>query len=803
MKNKCMKQVRVQINTLGIFICIAILVISFLPFSVRAQFNPSVKKTDSSWINVSESLGFPLGGIGTGYSAFGRYGFVRVNFDGRPYDGLDVSQWEYNAEYVLRNDTSLQKVEEQWMKAQKADPPMEATALEKLKQKYENAARVHKMATAPEGFVQSSYGFTLSEGNKSYIVQTTPANWNKEATPFKSATVTACLPKGLAVFSDKEAKLQVSVNAFTPLIPHDLENSTLPVQVYDVTVRNTGNTSRQLNLCLENGTSGTSATDRTVFAYSSGEMVFAANAGTASEKGVSVKLSLAPGGEVTKRFYISWYFPKIDSYKRYYTLAMPNASAVIDKAMKEASQWSKRIDAWHNSVQVPAYLKRVWFGSLASIMTSTFMTTDPYFFEIETPHGCLNTMDVCVYSGWVYLINWPELERMDMSQFFKATPKTGENAGLIMHALWNDAAHYVEEPTFMCRVRRDALWFNDPAFTREGFDVSVLAANRVYSLDNYENLIQSKQGNQSYDAWKMPGVSSYVNSAWVYGLDALKSMAAGLGETNVLVGSIPLDEMLTKARASYDRLLWNPQTKTWNLFYRTEGSATENTPETLFTDQLFGLWVAAIDRNAKEVLPSDKVKLALNSLYINNMVEDKAQNFRGWVNGMKPNHVPDYTINGYHARTCWFGAQINLSSLLGYMGNEVASIDIMRSIDMSLKNNHFAAGEWNGSINAKGEVVSLPEETAKDTPRFAPYPRYKSSWEYFIRLLGLQMDEKTLYLQPFKTVDFHLDDIQLAGKKMSITVEAGWKRVLMNGQKTKLPVSIPRTNESVRVEFLK
>ncbi|MDD4821744.1 MAG: GH116 family glycosyl hydrolase [Bacteroidales bacterium] len=803
MKKKSIERVHVKTEIRRAIICCAVSMITFLPFAARSQSNPLTKQTNSSWINVSESLGFPLGGIGTGYSAFGRYGFVRVNFDGRPYDGLDVSQWEYNMEYVLRNDTSFQNVEEQWKKVQKSDPPLEAAALEKWKRKYENAARVHQMATAPEGFVQSSYGFTLSEGDQSYLVQTTPANWNKKATPFKNATVMACLPKGLALFTDEKAKLQVSVSAFTPLIPHDLENSTLPVQVYDVTVRNSGKSSRQFTLSLENGIPGTAATDRTVFTFPSGEMVFAADGATASEKDVSVMFSLAPGRSITKRFYISWYFPKIGGYKRYYTTAMPNGSAVIDKAMKEASQWSTKIDAWHRSVQVPAYLKRVWFGSLASIMTSTFMTTDPYFFEIETPHGCLNTMDVCVYSGWVYMINWPELERMDMNQFFKATPRTGENAGLIMHSLWNDAAHYVEEPTFMCRMRRDALWYNDPAFTREGFDVAVLAANRVYNLDNYENLIQSKHGNQSYDAWKMPGVSSYVNSAWIYGLDALKSMAAGLGKTNVTVGSVPLEEMLTKARASYEKLLWNPQTKCWNLFYRTEGSSQENTPETLFTDQLFGQWVAAIDRNAKDILPSEKIKSALTSLYINNQVEDKKQNFRGWVNGMKPNRVPDYTINGYHARTCWFGAQINLSSLLGYVGNELASIDIMRSIDMSLKNNHFAAGEWNGSINAKGEILPLPDETAKDTPRFAPYPRYKSSWEYLIRLLGLQMDEKSLYLQPFKTVDFRFGDIQLAGKKMNITVQAGWNRVLVDGKKVSLPVSIPRTSRPVKVEFLK
>jgi uncharacterized protein (DUF608 family) len=474
----------------------------------------------------------------------------------------------------------------------------------------------------------------------------------------------------------------------------------------------------------------------------------------------------------------------------------------VDKALRDASSWSERIDAWHNSIQSPAYLKRVWFGSLASIMTSTFMTDAPYFFEIETPHPSLNTMDVCIYSGWIYLVNWPELERMDMNQFFKATPTNGPKAGLIMHSLWQDAAKYVEEPAFIGRVRRDALWFNDLAWTRTGFYYATLAANRVSGEGVYENLVESKHGNQSYDVWKMPGVSSYVNSAWVYGLDALRSMAVSVGETNVTVSGESVSELLPKALTSYDRLLWNPQTKSYNLFYRTDGADKASTPESLFTDQLFGRWVSAIDVAATNVLPAEKMSLALQTLYTNNLVEDPTQGFRGWVNGMKPGHVPD-TDTGYHSRTFWFGAQLNFASLLGFIGDEAKSLDVMRSIDASLKNNHLAAGEWNRSINAKGEVLGLPEEICKDTPRFAPYPRYKSSWEYLVRLLGLQMDERNFYLTPFKTVDFKFTDLELAGMKLDITVESGWKRVLVDGKETKLPLVIPRIQNSAKMEFLK
>lgn len=755
-----------------------------------------------SWVDVSHSLGFPLGGIGTGYSAFGQYGFVRVNFDGRPKDGLNAGEWEYTAEDARHNDTEFAKAQRQLAAAINAATPPAPKVLARLQKKYDEAAALHARVKAPEGFVQSTFGFSITDGKDSYVLQTTPVKWKPDALPFASANVSAYLPKGRAVFTDEDAKLKVTVLGFTPLLPHDLTNSTLPVQVFEVTVANTGNTPRQLMLALENSVAGEAAGDCVTFKSATGEMAFAAADGVATEKGVAAKLDLPPGGELKQRFFIAWHYPKIDGQNRYYTKAGKSAAEFIERARQNATSWSSRIDAWHDSIQAPVYLKRVWFGSLSSIMTSTFMTDAPYFFEIETPHPCLNTMDVCIYSGWVYLVNWPELERMDMNQYFKATPTNGPKAGLIMHSLWQDEAHYVEEPCFMGRVRRDALWFNDAAWTRTGFYYATLAANRVSSEGNYQNLIESKHGNQSYDVWKMPGVSSYVNSAWVYGLDGLHSTAATLGTTNLVVNQQPVGELLGKALASYDKLLWNPQTKSWNLFYRTAGSDPASTPESLFTDQLFGRWVSAIDAAATNVLSADKISLALETLYTNNLVEDKAQNFRGWVNGMKPGHVPD-TDTGYHSRTCWFGAQLDFASLLGFIGDETKSLDVMRSIDSSLKNNHLAAGEWNRSINAKGDVLGLPEEICKDTPRFAPYPRYKSSWEYLVRLLGLRLDEQSLYLQPFKTMDFKFSGLELAGMKLDVTVEAGWQRVLVDGSPVKFPVKISRIQKFALVEFLK
>jgi hypothetical protein len=429
------------------------------------------------------------------------------------------------------------------------------------------------------------------------------------------------------------------------------------------------------------------------------------------------------------------------------------------------------------------------------------MTADPYFLEVETPHWSVNTMDVCVYSNWVYLINWPELERMDMNQYFKSMQTEGPKAGLVWHSLWNDAARYVEEPTFLVRLRRDDLWFNDPAWTRLGFPHAVRAARRVFTEDNQDGLVVSKHGNQSYDIWRMPGISSYVNSAWVYGLESLQRLSASIGEPTPDIASEPLEKLIPRAYTSYDKLLWNEKTGNWNLFFRTEGADASGTPETLFTDQLFGRWVVAIDHDAfRGGLPAGKIKTALRTLYNHNLVADPKQNFRGWVNGMKPGRIAD-TTTGYHARTFWFGPQINLASLLGLIGDEKESLDVMRSVSDSLGNNALAAGEWNRALNAKGEVVVLDEETCKDTPRFAPYPRYKSSWEYMVRLLGLTMDEKMLRFTPFKTVDFSLRDVRLAGMALDITVQSGWTQVLVDGKPASLPLALPRNRAKAKIEF--
>jgi hypothetical protein len=124
-------------------------------------------------------------------------------------------------------------------------------------------------------------------------------------------------------------------------------------------------------------------------------------------------------------------------------------------------------------------------------------------------------------------------------------------------------------------------------------------------------------------------------------------------------------------------------------------------------------------------------------------------------------------------------------------------------LEASLHNNHLFVGEWNKSVGPDGLSRTLPEEPNKDTPRFPPYPRYKSGWEYLRSMLGLKMDAQNFYLNPFKTIGFSLHDVELAGTRFTVAVEAGWTKALVNGQSQTGPVLVSRSQRAVKVEFIK
>ena len=715
------------------------------------------------WVDVSHGIGVPFGGIGTGYCVFGRYGFVNVNFDSVPDREQSMS---YPRGELWRYDRIPDE--------------------------------------------EQDFALMMSENGRHLLLQDKCPQWLKDAECAENVKAHALMPMGYFTFEAPGWDVDIAVSAFSPLIPHNLDDSSVPVVIFDITLVNRTAASRTLELSFVHRKSPIKSGGISIVRSETGDVGFSCDSNDSSNAtpaNSAATISLDAGGTGSARFYLAWHFPKFkalsegmpDTYTRYYASGFNGVEDVLAFTAKNADAWKDAIEQWHDSYDVPAYFKRLWFSSLASVITSTMLSDDPWFFEIETPHTCVNTMDVCVYSSWIYLINWPELERMDICQYLKAMPVDGPDKGFVWHSLWNEGADYMEEPIFPGRLYRDLLWLNDRPLLPEAYDKCLTALERAYAKDNANYLIVSKRGNQSYDGWMMPGVSAFVNSAWLYSLYAVEAMGRALSRT-ASIAELTAGELRKKASASYDKLLWNEKNGCWNCFYRTQGASSSGVPESVFTDQLFGKWMLLVDRASEAVLPPQKVERALNAVYTNNLIEDTARKFRGWANGMLPNRMPDVE-SGTHARTCWISAQLNMGSLLGFVGDEEKSLDVFQSLESGLDGNHLAVGEWNKAVNAHHEAALLSEEPGKDTPRFPPYPRYKSSWEYLVRILGLQMDWEFFYFRPFKTLSFSLKNILLAGTRFHIRVEEEWICVRVDGKAERLPLRLRRSESEYTIEF--
>ena len=702
-------------------------------------------KITNEWINVSHSIGAPFGGMGTGYGVLGKYGFVLPNFNSIPCVGrydryCDLPNYDYLD--LHGNDRK-------------------------------NFLRL-----------------PIKNGEREYAFQSEVLD--DTTIPADTFTSYSFLPFTEHVAEYNEANFRVGMLTYSPLIAYDISESSIPALCMEICITNQSD--RDMDLELSFMLSEQCAGGGMKVGFADGSTV--------------CKVQLRPGERTEVVVILAWYYPEFQTpsavmtevYHRYYTLRFDGVEAVWQYALEHRDRWKQRMLRWQASFECPAEFKRLWFASLSSVITSSMLSTDPYFFEIESPHPFVNTMDVTIYSAWIYLVNWPEIEKMDMYEYRKAIPKSGEDQGFVWHSLWSDRADYVEEPCYLTRIYRDYLWFNDKKFLKDMQRPVQDALNRIYKQSLWNGLVESKHGNQSYDVWKMPGISAYVNMPWLYALYSVMKMNAAIG-SDVQPGEKNAAEVLDEAKSSFVKYLWDNERGYFHCFYRTEGGSQVSVPESAFTDHLFGRWLLLIERNLDALLPMEMIRKSAEFVYHNNLIDDPEHDFRGWSNGRLPDGTPCMDQKQHHVKSCWIGAQLNMGSVLGELGDENAAMDVFASLERSLHNNHLAVGEWNQTITEDAKSCISPEEPSKDTPRFPAYPRYKSSWEYLIRILGLKVDEKMMELHPFHGFDFAIHDVILAGCELNVSVQRNWNMVVVDGETSEKAV-FERIGDH-KVEFVK
>ena len=732
--------------------------------------------------DISESRGAPFGGFGTGFFVYGHHGFVNFDLDGFP-------EAEQTAHYP---DTDLWKYYDE-------DPEAAPIAL------------------------------FLRDGDETHLLQTRTSAF-AEGIPCTDFRMDAAMPLARCGMN-AGADLSVSMEIFSSVKPHDIERTSVPAAAFEITVCNRSDFAREveLGLCFDKKEFCADEKDECVLRRESGEMFFGFESGKAVER-----ITLEAGEEKTVSAALGWYFPtfttpgispndvifrqmKIDhydagenqgTYTRNYTLRYSCAADAARQALREHALWKEDIIRWHESFKVPDEVSHIWFGSYASLITASLYTTEGFFFDIEQPHGCMNTMDVSVYSTWIYMVNWPEMEKRDLEQYIAAIPRTGETAGKVWHSLWADGAHYVEEATYTIRTWRYVLWSSDTEFLKKALPSVRMALEYMYRTEGIGSLINNEHGNQSYDGWMMPGVGAYVNNQWLYALFALRQMCRAAGEPEVLCGR-DLNEFLSEAIKEYNDLLWDKDGGYWHTYRCNEHSIQLPFGEAIFTDQLFGHWVMMIDPESGTVLDGKCERSALEKIYRHNRITTPDGEYSCWTNGMMPDKERTVEIDmtdtepvicGFHALVCWVGTELVFASMLSRFGLEEESRDVLSNLSRGMGKNVLAVGEFNRMLDKNGEATICFREPGKDTPRFPPYPRYKSSWEYLVTMLGMKMTLTEFSLAPVKNTDFSISGVILAGTEFDITVHSGWTRCLVNGAESE--PTFPRSTEKVTLEFV-
>ncbi|VDK83248.1 unnamed protein product [Cylicostephanus goldi] len=139
------------------------------------------------------------------------------------------------------------------------------------------------------------------------------------------------------------------------------------------------------------------------------------------------------------------------------------------------------------------------------------------------------------------------------------------------------------------------------------------------------------KADQTYDAWRMEGVSAYCGSLWLASLRVAAEMARILGYEECEKQYL---QILESARKVFIERLW-----TGSYFRFCERSRSR---ESIMADQLCGIWFlqSVSPQLAAEVLPQSMVRQALNTIYGYNVCRF-AGGKMGAVNGMRPDGVVD------------------------------------------------------------------------------------------------------------------------------------------------------------------
>ncbi|MFN6570920.1 GH116 family glycosyl hydrolase [Dendronalium sp. ChiSLP03b] len=492
---------------------------------------------------------------------------------------------------------------------------------------------------------------------------------------------------------------------------------------------------------------------------------------------IALRFTLQPGETLEIPFVLAWDLPVtefaagVNYYRRYTNFfgnTGQNAWAIASTALEQYQIWQQQIQNWQQPIldreDLPAWFKMALFNELYDLTSggtlwSAASERDPIgqFAVLEClDYRWYESLDVRLYGSFGLLLLFPELEKSVMRAFARAIPDSENTprvigyyytikaespiavrkvAGATPHDLGAPNEHVWEKTNytsyqdcnlwkdlgcdFVLQVYRDFLFTgaDDVEFLADCWNAIVETLNylKTFDLDNDGIPENSGAPDQTFDDWRLQGVSAYCGGLWLAALEAAIAISEillnhNLGNVSVLaVQKSTYETWLAQSRPIYQEKLWNGQ------YYRLD---SESGSDVVMADQLCGQFYARL-LGLPDIVPSDRALSALKTVYDACFLKFYDGQF-GAANGVRPDGSPE-NPKATHPLEVWTGINFGLAAFLVQMGMKDEGLKLTQAVVRQIYDN--------------GLQFRTPEAiTAAGTFRACTYLRAMAIWAIYLAI---------------------------------------------------------------------
>jgi non-lysosomal glucosylceramidase len=504
-----------------------------------------------------------------------------------------------------------------------------------------------------------------------------------------------------------------------------------------------------------------------------GEQLGAAMATPAA--GIALRFTLQPGEALEIPFVLAWDLPITEfaagvNYHRRYTdffgKSGNNAWAIASTALQEYQSWRSQIQSWQQPIldreDLPNWFKMALFNELYDLTSggtlwSAASELDPIgqFAVLEClDYRWYESLDVRLYGSFALLMLFPELEKSVMRAFARAIPQGDDTpriigyymtikaespiavrkvVGATPHDLGAPNEHVWQKTNytsyqdcnlwkdlgsdFVLQVYRDFLLTgaDDVEFLADCWNAIVQTLDYLKTFDLDGDGIPENSGapDQTFDDWRLQGVSAYCGGLWLAALEAAIAISDillthKLGDLGGLtVQKSTYETWLQQSLPIYQEKLWNGQ------YYKLD---SESGSDVVMADQLCGQFYARL-LDLPDIVPSDRALSALKTVYDACFLKFCNGEF-GAANGVRPDGSPE-NPKATHPLEVWTGINFGLAAFLVQMGMKDEALRLTQAVVQQIYDN--------------GLQFRTPEAiTAAGTFRASTYLRAMAIWGIYL-----------------------------------------------------------------------